>query len=36
MALAAAKLARPDAARAIAKEILAAVEQTSGAVKRQA
>ena len=33
MALAAAKLARPDAARAIAREVLAAVEHTSAAVK---
>jgi len=33
MALAAAALARPDAARTIAREVLAAVEQTSGAVK---
>jgi len=36
MALAAAALARPDAARTIAREVLAAVEQTSGAVKRTA
>jgi UDP-N-acetylglucosamine--N-acetylmuramyl-(pentapeptide) pyrophosphoryl-undecaprenol N-acetylglucosamine transferase len=36
MALAAAKLARPDAARTIAREVLAAVEQTSAAVKRAA
>jgi UDP-N-acetylglucosamine--N-acetylmuramyl-(pentapeptide) pyrophosphoryl-undecaprenol N-acetylglucosamine transferase len=36
MALAAAALARPDAARTIAQEILAAVEHASGAVKRQA
>jgi UDP-N-acetylglucosamine--N-acetylmuramyl-(pentapeptide) pyrophosphoryl-undecaprenol N-acetylglucosamine transferase len=35
MALAAAKLARPDAARAIAREILAAVVQTSGEIKRE-
>jgi UDP-N-acetylglucosamine--N-acetylmuramyl-(pentapeptide) pyrophosphoryl-undecaprenol N-acetylglucosamine transferase len=33
MALAAAKLARPDAAQTIAREILRAVEQTSGALK---
>ena len=33
MALAAAKLARPDAAQTIAQEILGAVEQTSGAFK---
>ena len=36
MALAAAKLARPDAAQTIAREILAAVEHTSGTVKRTA
>jgi len=36
MALAAAKLARPDAAQTIAREILAAIEHASVAVKRQA